>query len=206
MSSSNNAKIILILAFKKANLSFQGYFYYGIPYDLIYCIFDLILGCTLDILLLSLYIRALYIYSNHWSRIDDHKYEPNPFQHEILIIITRYIVVFSTSCFIDTITSIFGVINVYLITPYDKDFKFWVTFSLLFEFFVILDIITYIIAIYSSYEFGYRQYRRFCSICHGFVYNCNVKKALRDRDKKWFTFKQINRVTYTDDGYILMTE
>ena len=190
-------QIIECMAFSR---TYHYYYFDDIPYNAIYSIFDIILDGTLDILLLSLYMRALHIYSNYWSRIDDKliiKNEPNLIQHEILIIITRYCVVFTISCFVDIITTIFGIIDVYVNYPsgISTNLDSWMIFYLCYEFVTIIDVITYVIAMYSSYEFGYYQYRKFCAVCHKIVYFWNEKKALRDRAKKFNTF----------DGYTLMT-
>ena len=61
----------------------------------------------------------------------------------------------------------------------------------------VIDLITFILAIYFMYEFGYNQYRNCCNPCHEKMYECCKNKQKKEIESG-------KRLKDTNDKYIQM--
>ena len=148
-----------------------------------------VLSAIIDIILLFSFIRALHIYNKYWCRLENDK-NINSMQHEQLIIITRYSVVFIICFTVDIIRRLFTVLYAYVIVLklgyYSQITHYSYTIVVILS---NLDTLTYIIAIYCSFEFGYYPYLQLCARCHGFMYKLCEIWTIRQYGKKWNQFK-----------------
>ena len=59
-----------------------------------------------------------------------------------------------------------------------------------------VDTLTYILAIYCSYEFGQYQYKKIFKLCHDCTYNCFQYISTKQYKQKWGNFKKENNSYY----------
>ena len=169
---------------------YDMYHIFGIPYEAIFSGILMFTSTFIDIFLLFSYVRALHIYNKFWCRIDDNN-EPNPLQHEQLLVISRYCVVFGISIFLNILNNISEFIVEYTIHKSSDDtgtvdtFNVGIILYVVWEAFHIFNILSYIIAIYVSYEFSYYQYQVFCGFCHKICFKCCSKITMYQYHTKW---------------------
>ena len=173
---------------------------YSIPYNEIYDIVWIFFTLSIVFGLFLLYIKSLHLYKQYFCRLDN-DIHIDEMQHEQLIIITRYCVVFIISVTVGIIDSCFNIVMDYIFFPKYKNSPF------IYNVLKIIDgtmgnmyLLTQMIVMYSSYEFGYYQYRRFCGQCHNCMYKLCQYWTVKQNKRKWgdYIAKQQNR------GYSLM--
>ena len=108
-----------------------------------------------DIILLTLYIQSLHVYNKYWCRLDNNK-QLNPIQHEQLIVITRYCVIFGISVLIDFIQYLIRLFSYIVIFNFYDDL--YDLFTALSHLLLLMNGLSHIVALYSSFEWGYKHY------------------------------------------------
>ena len=148
-------------------------FLFGIPFQFIYYIIQVTDNLIIDALFLRLYYRGLNNIAHFWYNKNPNQYfdGENDKIHEILIVITRCIVIGIFSLVLDLITIVIYIFYLYIqVSNKSKHVIYGI-----YDISHMLDIITYLLAIYFIFEFGHADYLRICGICH----NCMYKKCRR---------------------------
>ena len=161
----------------------------------------------LDLTLLISYIRGLLSFNYYLSRIDAVS-SVNPMQHEQLLIITRYFVVFGVSILMDFLMILSLIIADYIQYGYPNLVE-WKWASIIDNIFFMMDIATYMIAGYCCFEFSYNQYTKLCCLCHCCMYRLCERISIFQYHRKWDTFLENNKewkISMDKNHYVLLND
>ena len=131
-------------------------------------------------------IQELHIFMNGHSNIykyyasknfkEYQKYGETSRGHEILLMITRDVVLMIFTLFFNVIDSVLSGVIFRMAVHRHASTSVIVGLNVSIAFIRVLDICGFVVASYFMYKFGYKDYRTFCTRCDRAVYRCCERK------------------------------
>ena len=155
----------------------------------------------LDLFILSFYVFALHVYATFWNEKmheEYKKWKDTERSHELLKIVTRFVISFGYSVIFDIISVVVNVIFYY---GFNKTHISWqLQKGIVVELAEMLNNFSFMLSVYFSHEFGHVMYEKICCIVDDKVNRCCVKMNRDRMENIGFSYQ---RVTFpSSSGHI----
>ena len=179
-------EVILVLVIKERtqDANYVTIAVKSVAYRLIHEVVYIVCNLCLDISILSLYIYGLHVYATYWNGKSHKEYKEvkdTERTHELLKIVTRFVISFGWSMIFDLIAVTLNAIYYYHVRDNksltEEELLMW---RILVNLGNIANDTSFMVSVYFSHEFGHRMYERVCCILDGTV-NRYCIKINRDR-------------------------